>query len=73
MPSPKQRRARIFVVSALLGIPSDDAEYLAIVKNQITDIGTLVKDHDEELFNSMISFFESSTEKHKREEIQRFR
>jgi hypothetical protein len=28
---------------------------------------------DEELFNSMISFFESSTEKHKREEIQRFR
>ena len=54
MPSPKQRRARIFVVSALLGIPSDDAEYLAIVKNQITDIGTMVKEHDPSLFDSMI-------------------
>ena len=50
-----------------------EAEYLAIIKNQLTDVGTIINQHDPELLKYITRFFESSIDKKRREEIQRFR
>ena len=69
----KQCRAREFVVKALLGEATDEPEYLAIIKNQLADVGTIINSHDPELMKYIARFFESAVDKRRREEIQKYR
>jgi len=56
-------KPRRFLVSALLDIPGgDEAEYLAVVKQQIADLGKIIKQKDPELFHTIINHFEPTSD-----------
>ena len=69
----RAKSAKKFVVSALLGEPSDAPEYLAIVKNQLADVGTIINQHDPDLMHTITEFFETSVDKARKEETQKYR
>jgi len=46
-------------VNALLDLPGDDAEWLAEIRTQITQMGRLINQHDPEMIVKLIDFFES--------------
>lgn len=59
MTTAQNRKAKSFVVSALLDLPSNDAEWLAEIRTQIIQLGGLIKQHDPELIYKIVDFFES--------------
>ena len=59
MPTHVNRKAKVFVVNALLDLPGDDAEWLAEIRTQITQMGRLINQHDPDMIVKLIDFFES--------------
>jgi len=59
MPTHINRRAKVFVVNALLDLPGDDAEWLAEIRTQITMMGRLINQFDPEMITKLVDYFES--------------
>ncbi len=59
MPTHINRRAKVFVVNALLDLPGDDAEWLAEIRTQITMMGRLINQLDPEMIIKLVDHFES--------------
>ena len=56
----KNKKAKTFIVNALLNMPGDDAEYLATIRDQITMLGRFINEIDSEMIARIIDYFESS-------------
>lgn len=48
MPTHTNRKAKVFVVNALLDLPGDEGEWLAEIKTQITQMGRVINERDPE-------------------------
>jgi len=59
MPSHTNRKAKVFVVNALLGLPGDEGEWLAEIKTQISQMGRIIQQHDPDMITRLIDYFES--------------
>jgi len=61
MPTHTNRKAKVFVVNALLDLPGNEAEYLAEIKTQITMMGKIINQRDPEMIHHLVNYFESSS------------
>jgi len=59
MPTHTNRKAKVFVVNALLDLPGDDAEWLAEIKTQITMMGRIIQQRDPDMIHKIVDYFES--------------
>ena len=50
----------MFVVNALLDLPGDEAEFLAEIRTQITQLGRLLNQLDPDMIVRIVDHFESS-------------
>jgi len=55
----KNNKGREFIIEAFLGLNNDDAEILAIFHNKLYELGQIIRQRDEELFNEIIRTFAS--------------
>jgi len=55
----QNRKAKVFVVNALLGLPGNEAEWLAEIRTQITMMGRLIQQIDPQMITKLVDFFES--------------
>ena len=53
------RKAKLFIVNALLDLPGDEGEWLAEIKTQITQMGRLINQHDPNMILKIVDHFES--------------
>jgi len=53
------RKAKLFIVNALLDLPGDDAEWLADIRTQITQMGRVINERDPDMINHLVDYFES--------------
>lgn len=53
------RKAKLFIVNALLDLPGDDAEWLAEIRTQITQMGRIINQRDSEMIHHLVDYFES--------------
>lgn len=47
------------MVNALLDLPGDDAEWLAEIKTQITQMGRIIQQRDPDMIHKIVDYFES--------------
>ncbi len=58
-------RAKTFIANALLDLNSSDAEWLAVIKDQITELGSYIEAEDKQMFAKILDHLISSPERRK--------
>ena len=61
MPTHTTRKAKLFIVNALLDLPGDEAEWLAEIRTQITQLGRVINERDPNMIHRLVDYFESHT------------
>ena len=61
MPTHTTLKAKLFIVNALLGIPGNEAEFLAEIKTQISQLGRFIQQCDPDMIRKIVDHFESSS------------
>ena len=61
----KNQKVRSFIVRSFLGLSDDNAELLALLHDDLYELGNIIKQQDEEMFDLIIRTFADtlSTEK----------
>jgi len=53
------RKAKLFIVNALLDLPGDEGEWLAEIKTQISQMGRIIQERDPDMIHKIVDYFES--------------
>ena len=59
MATHSNHKSKLFIVNALLDLPGDDAEWLAEIRTQITQMGRVINERDPDMISYLVDYFES--------------
>lgn len=70
MTNSKTKEAKTFLANALLDLNSSDAEWLAVIKDQITMMGRFIEATDKQMYDKILDYLVSNPETIKEMQIK---